>query len=156
MRKALLVSGIVGTVGLAGIASAATVAAATDTTNTDPMSSLVEKITSKFNLNKTEVQAVFDEQRTTHEAERTEAMKERLATAVKDGKLTQAQADNITAKQAEMKTFMESMKGKTEAERRTAMESNRDSMKQWADDNDMPEEYMRLGGRGHGPGDGPR
>ena len=83
-------------------------------------------------------------------------MKDRLAQAVKDGKLTQAQADKITAKMAEMKTFMESQKDKTKEERKTAMEAKRDELKKWAEDNDIPEGYMPMGhggpgGRGHGP-----
>lgn len=156
MRKALVISGIVGTVGLAGVASAATVAAATDTTKSgDHMSSLVEEIASKFSLDKTKVQAVFDEQREAHQAEREQETKERLATAVTEGKLTQAQADMITAKQAEMKTFMESLKDKTEDERHAAMDTKRDELKKWAQDNSIPEEYFHPGGRGHGPS-GPR
>ena len=156
MRKALVVSGIVGTVGLAGLASAASVSAATDTSKSgDPMSSLVDKIASKFNLDKSKVQAVFDEDRAAHQAERQQEMKDRLATAVKDGKLTQAQADMITAKQAEMKTFMDSLKGKTGDERHQAMEAKRDELKKWASESNIPQEYLGPAGHGRGPG-GPR
>lgn len=153
MRKALVVSGIVGTVGLAGLASAVSVSAATDTSKSgDPMSSLVDKIASRFSLDKSKVQAVFDEERAVHQAERQHAMKDRLATAVKDGKLTQGQADKIAAKQAEMKTFMESLKDKTRDQRHQAMEAKRNELKKWATENNIPEEY--IGPAGHGRGFG--
>jgi hypothetical protein len=123
--------------------------AATDT-STDPMSGLVQKIADKFNLNKDEVQAVFDAQRTEMEAERTQEMKDRLAQAVKDGKLTQDQADKITAKLAEMKANREDLSGKTPEERHEAMKAARDEIKKWAEDNNIPMEYLRIVGGGHG------
>jgi hypothetical protein len=122
--------------------------------DTGSSTSIVEKIASKFNLNKAEVQKVFDEERTVHEAEHQQAMKDRLAQAVKDGKLTQDQADKITAKQAEMKAYMDSLKDKTHEERHMAMESKRTELEQWAKDNNIPTEYLgKMGGRGgHGGG----
>lgn len=107
--------------------------------------SLVDKIAQKFNLNKSDVQKVFDEDRASHEAERQQKMEERLTQAVKDGKLTQAQADAIKAKLQEMKTFMDSLKDKTEQERRDAMKTKMDELKQWAADNNIPKGYLPMG-----------
>ena len=73
-----------------------------------------------------------------------------------DGKITQAQADLITAKHAELKTFMESLKDKTAAERMEAMKTKMDELKQWAEDNDIPLQYLHLGMKGPHGKFGPR
>lgn len=132
----------------------------------DGMSNLVTAIAERFNLNQDEVQAVFDEQRDQMEADRQAAREasqaERLAAAVTSGKLTQSQSDAILAKQNEMKDFMASLEGKTQDEKREAMKTQMDALKTWADENDIPEQFIRLGGPGgmrgrggHGPGFGP-
>lgn len=146
MKKSLLIGGTLATVGVAGIVGLGSASAATTTSGT----SLVDKIATTFNLSKDDVQKVFDADRAEHQAERTQAMQDRLAQAVKDGKLTQAQADAITAKHAEMQTFMDSLKDKTAEERRTAMDAKRDELQQWAEDNDIPQQYLKFG-RGDGP-----
>lgn len=118
-------------------------------------SGLVDKIAQKFNLNKDDVQKVFDEDRASHEAEMQQKMDERLTKAVKDGKLTQAQADAIKSKLSEMKSFMDSLKDKTEDERHEAMKTKMDELKQWATDNNIPKGYMPMG-HGMRGGPGPR
>ena len=124
---------------------------------TTGQTSLVDKIASRFNLNKDDVKKVFDEDRTAHEAEREVAMKTRLDQAVKDGKLTQTQEDKLIAKHKELETFRLSIKDKTEEERHTAMKTKMDEFKQWAKDNSIPYEFARPGIGPHGPGmDGPR
>lgn len=155
------------TLGLVGTAYATS-----DNTKANPMSNLVQAIASKFNLSESDVQAVFDAQkvqmeaqretqRTEMEAKRTQEFADRLSQAVTEGKLTQEQADKITAKKAELKTQKTNLEGKTEEERQTAMQEQKDSLKQWATDNNIPQEYILfMGGfemgRGHmGPG-GPR
>ena len=156
IKKSLLVAGVLATAGISSLGAVSMASAATSSTGQD---SLIDKIASKFKLNKDEVKAVFDEDRTTREAEREQKMKDKLAQAVKDGKLTQAQADKITAKMAEMKTFMESLKDKTETERKSAMDTKRDEIKKWIEDNNIPEGYMPMGPGGpggHGMMGGPR
>lgn len=152
MKKALLTAAVLASTTAGGLATASVVSAATDTSQS-PESSLVDKVASKFGLNKADVQKVFDEDRAARQTERETKAKEALAQAVTDGKLTQAQADKITAKRAEMKTFMESLRDKTASERRAAMEAKRDELQQWAKDNGIDESYLRpMAGRGHGPG----
>jgi hypothetical protein len=159
MNKKLVALGIaaaVGTVGVTGVG----VANAVTKNGTDPMSSLVDALASKFNLNKTDVQKVFDEQHATMEATHEQEVKDKLAQLVKDGKLTQAQVDKIIAKQAELKKEREankdSMKDKTREEMKSAMEAKRTALETWAKDNGIPTEYLRFvighGGHGHGPG----
>lgn len=134
--------------GLAGVGIASA------QSNPDSTQGIVEKIASKFNLNKDDVQKIFDEDRAEHEANREAKMQERLDIAVSEGKLTQDQADKLLAKQKEMKTFMESLKDKTAEERRSAMDAKRDEFKQWLKDNNIPDEFARQP-RGGGPGGPP-
>lgn len=148
--------------GGAAVANADTTTTAGATAHVNPMSSLVSAIASKFNLSTTDVQAVVDQvmtqDRADMEARQAAAFATRLNTAVSNGKITQAQADLIKSKQAEVKSFMDSLKGKTQADRKSAIESEMTSLKQWATANDIPAEFAMfgpMGGRGHGsPGKG--
>lgn len=136
-------------------------AAGTNSAN-NPMSNLVNAIAQKFNLNTADVQQVFDQQKQQMQAQRQQAEKDRLAQAVTDGKLTQDQADKITAKQQELQAQRQAdktaLQGKTPAERQAARKSEMDSLKQWAADNNIPLQYVQFGfggpsgHRGHGLG----
>jgi hypothetical protein len=140
-------------------AAAGAVSAATDTPNGNPMAGLVSAIASKFNLDASEVQAVFDGQKTKMDAEqktkmagmearRQQQFSERLAKAVSDGKLAQAQANLIIAKKAEFEAAKTSLEGKTKEERRAAMEAQKESLKAWATANNIPDGYLPCQGRG--------
>lgn len=107
---------------------------------------LVEAIATKFNLDKDEVQKVFDEQRSLGEADRKAAMEKHgaalLAQAVTDGKITQAQADLIIAKRAELKGSKPDFAGKTPEEIRAALKVQGDAVKAWAEANGIPEQFL--------------
>lgn len=162
MKKRLMVAATAAALSFGAVVpAAATIATHAESGTNSSSSSIVDKIASKFSLNKAEVQKVFDEERATREAEREQAYKDKLATAVKDGKLTQAQADKAQAKHNEIKAEMEArhdeMKDKTDADRKASMEARRTELKKWAADNGIDESYLRPdGGRGghHGPRDG--
>lgn len=128
---------------------------------TNPMDNLVNAIAKKFNLNVSDVQAVFDEQRTAMQSEHKEEMQtkmqekftEKIKQAVADGKLTQAQADLIIAKKAELCVQQENLQGKTKEEILTVQKTQRDALKQWAEDNNISLEYFAFGRMGFkGPG----
>lgn len=95
---------------------------------------VVERIASKFNLNKDEVQKVFDEVRDEQQAERQKDMSERLQDKVASGDIN-----------AEQKTLIEN-KFK---ELQTKREAEHDALEQWAQDNGIDKKYLH-GGRGHG------
>ncbi len=160
MKKQLITAGIAAAVGVTGLAGIATVSAATDSsTGSDHMSSLVSAIASKFNLDKTKVQAVFDEQHTKMQAERETQVKADVAQLVKDGKLTQAQADAINAKRAELTKEREANRAADRSASRdqmkTKMDAKRTELETWAKEQGIDTQYLRLvfgGGRGHGPG----
>jgi len=142
--------------GTAGLATHAL--AATNSNSTSPIDSLVEKIATKFSLNKDEVQAVFDQDKTERQAEMTTKMKaraeERLTQAVTDGKITQAQKDLITAKMSEVETKLKDVEAITDKEdQRAALDQLRADVSKWAADNNLDSRYVQfLGGPGMGGG----
>lgn len=166
MKKRLLAAATVATIGVAGLSTGAAFATTDSDSSSDPMNSLVTAIAEKFNLKTADVQAVFDEQRSSMAAEREQEMKDKVAALVEDDKLTQAQADKIDAKraelQAERESKRESAEDKTAEERKAEMESNKTELDSWLEENDIDDSYayLLMSGRGHGHGgpgmDGPR
>ncbi|HCC22075.1 hypothetical protein A2480_03405 [Candidatus Uhrbacteria bacterium RIFOXYC2_FULL_47_19] len=122
------------------------------------MNGLVEALAVKFNLNTADVQAVFDEQHAQIQTNREVNEAERLSQAVTDGKLTQEQADAVTAKREEIRSFMESLSTLDESARRDALKTKQDELKKWAEDNGISMPFFRgglfggrmFGGMGHG------
>ena len=154
----MLVGGAVLSVGAASIGSLGVASAATNPGDSG-QSSVVDKLVAKFGLNKADVQKVFDEDRSAHEAEREQKVKDKLAELVKEGKLTQDQADKLSAKAKELQTARqanrEAMKDKTKEERKAAMEKEREALKQWLSDNKIDQKYARfVMGGGHGGPEG--
>ena len=155
IKRSLLVGAAVATVSLGGLGavSMASVSAATDANN---QTSIVDKLATKFKLNKADVQAVFDEDRTARDADRAAEQKEKLATAVKDGKLTQAQADYITKAQAEITSLRGTAKPGSESDTaREQLKTKMDALRDWAKTNNVDMQYVMGGGPGGHMG-GPR
>jgi len=162
MKKKYLIYAILPVIVFATIG---TVYATSNTGGTNnPMANLVTAIAQRFNLNPSDVQQVFDEQkaqmsaqrqeqRTQMEAQQQQQFADRINQAVTDGKLTQDQADKILAKKAELEAQKLSLQ-KNKNENRAVMKEQMDSLKQWATDNNIPQEYLPFGGfgmsRGHG------
>lgn len=167
LKRTMVAAGaatVIGAASMAGIANAA---------QTSTSSSLVDKIAQRFNVDKNEVQKVFDEDRSSRQAAMEQRYEERLTQAVKDGKLTEDQKSKLLAKHKELKAAMESkrdsmkaeresMESKTEAERQAAMQQRKAEMDQqkadieaWEKANNIPSGYLMMGGpggRGHGFG----
>jgi outer membrane murein-binding lipoprotein Lpp len=120
----------------------------------DPMNNLATLLAQRFNLNVTDVQKFFDEQRTKMETERKQQFVDRINQGVTDGKLTRDQADKIIAKHTELEALRDSLKNKTEAERQTAIKAQIEAVKKWAEENNIPSEFMLFGGPGMGKGSG--
>jgi hypothetical protein len=158
MKKVIIASSIAA-LGVTGLAGGAVFATANSTSGTDPMSGLVSAIATKFNLKKDNVQKVFDEQRTQMETQREQEVKDQVAQLVKDGKLTQAQADKINAKRAELVKEREanrtSEQNLTDAQRKTKMEERKTTLDTWLKDNNIDSQYVYLLMGGHGGRGGP-
>jgi 3-hydroxyacyl-CoA dehydrogenase len=155
-KKTVLVAAAAATVGLTGIGGLGVASAATSS-STNPEASLIDKLVSKFDLNRSEVEQVLEEQRTEKEAEIKQNIEDRLDEAVSDGKLTEAQKEAILDKLAELReergTDREKLKDMTHEERHEHMQQKHAELKAWAEENDIPEEYLpdavvkrRIGG----------
>jgi len=144
MQKAFIAAVATATIGASSI-GAATAFAATPGTHPQ-VDNLVKAIATKFNLQTNEVQRVFDEQRAlgqaTRQAERIQHIKESLAKAVTDGKLTQAQADLVTAKRAELEANKPDPSKNTPEEMKKIMQTHRDELQSWAKENDIPLRFI--------------
>jgi hypothetical protein len=135
-NKTMLAAGVVTTIAAGSLLGVN--AASADSANGE--SNIVDKIVSKFNLNKDEVQAVFDEAKEERQAERAAELSEDLQDKVDRGDIT-----------AEQKTLIEDKM----AEVRAARETEREYLKQWAEDNEIDLRYI-TGGRGHMGGNNER
>lgn len=100
------------------------------------MSGLVDKIATKFNLNKDEVQKLFDQDRTEHEAQREKEQATRLQKLVDAGTITATQKTAIEAKVKELKAEREvdrtSAKDLSDEERKSKMDEERTALDSWA------------------------
>lgn len=155
-KKSIMVGAAIAAVTLGGLGSAGVVSAATSSSSTGS-TSIADKIATKFNLDKAEVKAVFDEERAAHHAERKADQAAKLATAVKDGKLTQAQADYITNAQAEIESLRGSATPDTETDTvREQIKVKMEALHDWAATNNIDEQYVHGGQGGPGGHGGPR
>lgn len=158
MKKQLLAAGVAATIGLAGTGVGVAHAATNSPDGTGPMSGLVEALSSKFNLDKTEVQQVFDEQHQKMHEERQAQQDEKLAELVTEGKLTSEQVEAIKAKRSELMAAREanrsSMAELSRDDRKANMEEARSELEAWAEEHDIDTEYLRFVMGGHGRGHG--
>lgn len=144
-------------------------------TTPGPFSTLVQMIADKFNLNKNDVQQVFDQYKSDRQNSMQAQFEQKLDQAVKDGKITEEQKKLILAKHQELisqrqnqmqnrqnmtpeqrKAEMQNMQGKTQEERKTIgeakktkMETERKELEDWAKQNNIDPQYLFGGRRGH-------
>lgn len=127
---------------------------------TNPMNTIATAIAQKFNLNASDVQAVINQtmeaERAAMKAKMQEQIGAQLAKAVTDGKITQAQADLIKAKAAELKSAMEAdrtaAQSLTPEQMKAKMQANMTALQAWATANNIPKELLHFVGGGPGPG----
>ena len=132
----------------------ATHSAEAETTSSKPfgMDAIIQKLVSRFNLNEADVKAVFDEQHAEMEQQMQAKMEADLTQAVTDGKLTEDQKQKIIAKRAELRAshedkFVTFKEGEEPTQEQiSAMKAEHEQeladLKQWAQDNDVPFEYL--------------
>lgn len=156
MKKKTLLYATLPLLALTLLIGGTTYASTINTTKNNPFNKMATAIAQKFNLNTADVQTVIDE---TMATERGQMGKNRLnktnllTQAVKNGKLTQTQADLITAKKTELQTSVGNIQNMTQTERVTMMKTHQETLKQWATANNIPEQYViGFGGPGMGRG----
>lgn len=162
VKKSLVAAAAIASIGSVGAIGLQAVHAASDTsTSTDPMSSLVDKLVSKFHLNKADVQKVFDDSHSEMEAKHEANQSARLQKLVDEGTITAEQKTKIEAKLKELKTAREankdSMQNLSKTERKAKMDAERTALETWAKDNGINltklQGVFRGGGYGgFGPG----
>lgn len=152
MKKTIALASVLATVSATALGASAVFAAGHGANTQQRMSGLVNALAEKFHVAPADVQAVVDAQHAQTEAQMHQQLMDRIAAsltqAVKDGKITQAQSDLITAKIAEVKALETSLQGKTPAERQAAMKTEMTNLLQWAKDNNLPTQYLMSFGRG--------
>jgi Skp family chaperone for outer membrane proteins len=157
MKKHLILSATVLTITGAVLAAAPMVSAHGGFGGLESRTSLIQMLSSKFGLQESEVQSVFDQHRDEMQKEMQAKMEERLTQLVTDGKITDAQKQLIIAKHTELKTKhqaeMETLKDKTPEERRAVMEKRRTELEAWAKANTIDPQYVGMFGmRGQAKG----
>lgn len=128
MNKNLLLAGVVTTIAAGSLLSVGAASA-----DSPAGGSLIDKIATKFSLNRNDVEAVFDENRAEKQAERATNFSENLQDKVDSGDITAEQKTLVEAKFAEMQS---------------ARDTERDAIKQWAEDTGIDAKYL-LSSRGH-------
>lgn len=150
IHKILIISGTTLAVTLAGVAGAGVVSAQSETVATN---SIVDKIAQKFNVNKADVQKVFDEDHEAREAEHKAELKTTLDQAVKDGKITADQEAKLIAKLDEMHAAREKARTNTSTaatDRHAAMQKERTDFEAWLKANNIPTDLVPQFGKGRG------
>lgn len=130
---------------LIGLTSASPVLAQDDT----QYSSIITKIAEKFNLNPSDVQAVFEEHKNIHKADMYARLVEKLDSLVGGGKITSEQKETILKKHEEIENKMLEMRDKSPEERRSEMEALRSELKSWAEEQGIEFPFFMMRGGGH-------
>ncbi len=158
-KKGMIAAAAIAALGTGGMGITSAYAAENTNPRMARMENLMQALADEFNVTVEEVQAVFEAQRAEMEASREEREAERLAQAVTDGIITQEQADAISAHRDDMEALMESLEDATPEERKEALDAQREANKAWAEENNIPAEFLRHEGPQQGnnrPHHGPR
>ncbi len=114
----------------------------------DGQTTLMQRLVSRFNLNESDVKAVFAEVRTERQAEREKALELRLTEAVAAGKLTEAQKQLVLAKHEELQATREAnltaWQALTPEEKRTQMTEQRQAIQDWAKANGIDTSFLFM------------
>ena len=126
--------------------------------DTSPHLSLIDRITAKFNLNKSDVESVFNDERSARQADMTARLETRLTAAVTAGKITENQKALILTKVDELnkdrEATMAARKSMTPKERRADVIKRHDDLVAWEKANNIPSDMFFGGGFGRGGGMG--
>jgi len=148
MNKKYLLFAIVPVLALAAIGTV--YADSTVTNGARPMANIVNAIAERFNLDVSDVQVVFNEQKEIKKAEMEQKFTDRINQAVVNSELTQEQANQIIAKKAELETERQNLQNGTPKENREIAKQHMNELKQWADENNIPLQYLSFGKFGGG------
>lgn len=122
--------------------------------SSDPVSPIAQEIAKKFNLNVSEVKAVFDSHRQNRMTTMQAQYEAALTKDVADGKITEAQKQLILAKHKEIMANRQNKKADFKTlpvdQRKSAMEKQRTDLQTWATQNGIDLKYLVGGFAMHG------
>lgn len=150
ISKNVLAAGLV-TVATGTLLGVSSVTAQSSDTSAE---TIVDKIVSTFNLDREEVEAVFEEHREQKHEERQAHWEERLADLVEEGSLTQDQANRLHELHTEHHEKIEALReqGADRDEIHDQIQQHRDDMKSWAEEEGIELDGLQMfnGPRGFG------
>lgn len=151
MNKKMLLTVATVSIMSGGLVMASNAFAQTQSGGQESMTSLVQKIADKFNINKNDVQAVFDQNRQEMQAKRETRYEAKLAQLVKDGKITEQQKQLLLDKHKQLVSEMQSNKVNLKSLTPAARKAKRQELQAWAKQNGVDIKYLMggLGMRGH-------
>jgi hypothetical protein len=129
-KKVALISLVTGVAGSAVIG--ATAMAATSSSSTYP--DIVQKIADRFHLNPSDVNSVFQQERTDRQANRHQKLVLMLDQAVSSGKITKDQETKILA---ELDNLQQQFKNESKQDRRSNHQTMQTQLQQWLKDNNI-------------------
>lgn len=110
---------------------------------------LIQKIAQRFNLNQDDVKKVFDEERSSMEANHQKRIEDKLNQAVTEGKITAEQKAALLTKLQQMKASHDLAQNLTPEQRKAQMQSAQQDLKSWADQNGINlQDLMIFGFKG--------
>lgn len=107
-------------------------------------SNLVTQIAQRFNLKESDVQDVVNQVRQSKVSSMQANWEARLAKAVTEGKITDAQKSAIIAKHAELQTAYLGLKDLSASERKAKITQIQADLKQWASDNKLDASLLKM------------
>ena len=114
--------------------------------------SLVSEIASKFHLNTSDVQSVFDQHKKELQAKMESNYETYLANLVTQGKITEEQKQLILTKHdqliSQMQSNVKNFKSMTPAQRKAQMQATQQDLQNWAKQNNINLQYLHPFGAG--------
>jgi hypothetical protein len=128
------------------------------TSSSGPFSSLIDKITQRFNLNRADAQSVFDQYKDDRKNMMETRLIQQLDSLVSSGKITESQKQLILAKRQELQadrvSNLEKFKNMTPDERKKAIADEHQVLTDWAKQNNIDLTLLTGRGLGHFKGMG--
>lgn len=109
---------------------------------------VVAKLAERFDLNKDEVKAVFDEVKSERRQQMQARFEEKLNQAVENGRINEKQKQAILTKKKQMQGWRQNLEALSQTERREEIERRRMEMKSWAEEQGLDLKGILSFGRG--------
>lgn len=150
MKKPLIAAAAVTTISLAGLGGVG--AASAMSGNSDDMeymksSSMVDRMSERFNLDKNEVRAMFEQELKAEQDDSRAELATKLDAAVESGDVTREQADHILDVNAKIDAMLRtgSSDGELSSDTRADLKSEVKGLNNWGEEEDIDDELLGDG-----------